>query len=122
MINILYYEHWTDKRKYFYVWNAYKKTSAFSLSKFHQAIKIRARNRLIDRKSYKDWWWVNNEKLIGMIEEYEGKKYLMNDDCILEKLLDKNERIGIKELDNVAILIDRDDNLPYRITLKMLWY
>ena len=57
-----------------------------------------------------------------MIEEYEGKKYLMNDDCILEKLLDKNERIGIKELDNVVILIDRDDNLPYRITLKMLWY
>ena len=57
-----------------------------------------------------------------MTEEYEGKKYLMNDDCIPEKLLDKNERIGIKELDNVAILIDRDDNLPYRITLKMLRY
>ena len=44
--------------------------------------------------------------LILKIEEHEGKKYLMVDDYMLNKVLDK-----------IKILIDADDKLP-DITLK----
>ena len=43
----------------------------------------------------------------------------MVDDYMLDELLDKiKEIICIEKLDNIKILIDRDDKLPDHITLK----
>ena len=59
------------------------------------------------------------KKITGAIEEHEGKKYLINCHCILNKVLDKiKEIIGIEKFDDTKILIDTDDKLPYYITLK----
>ena len=55
-------------------------------------------------------------ELIGNIEEYEGKKYLMIDDNILDKVLEKI--IAIKKYDDTKNLIDTDDKLPDEINLK----
>ena len=42
------------------------------------------------------------------IEEHEGKKYLMVDDNILDKVLDKIKNIiGIEKLDDTKILIEQ---------------
>ena len=60
---------------------------------------------------------------MGRIKEHEGKKYLMVDDYVLDKILDKiKEIIDIEEFDNAKILIDTDDILSDDITYKMLWY
>ena len=41
-------------------------------------------------------------ELMRKIEEYEGKKYLMIDDNILDKILDKIKKIiDIEKLDNI---------------------
>ena len=48
------------------------------------------------------------DELIGTIEEYGGKKYLMVDDHTLGRVLNKIKRIGIEKLDDIRILIDTD--------------
>ena len=53
------------------------------------------------------------------IEDYQGKKYLMIGD-ILNKVLEKIvEIICIEKFDDTKILIDTNDELPDRITLKI---
>ena len=42
----------------------------------------------------------------------------MVDDYTLDKVLDKIKRIGIKELGDTRILIDKDDEFSYNINLK----
>ena len=42
----------------------------------------------------------------------------MLDDYTLDKVLDKVKRIGIKELGDTRILIDKDDKFSYDINLK----
>ena len=55
---------------------------------------------------------------MGRGEEYEGKKYLMVGDNILDKVLYKIEGIiGIEKFDS-KILIDADDQLQDDITWK----
>ena len=59
-----------------------------------------------------------NESM-GKIKEHEGKKYLMVNDYILDKVLDKIKKtIGIAKFDDIKSLIDTDDKLPDYITLK----
>ena len=49
----------------------------------------------------------------------EGKKYLIVDDNILDKLLDIIEKIiGIKKFDDTKTLIETNDILPDVVTLK----
>ena len=49
-------------------------------------------------------------KLMGNIKEYEGKKYLMINDDMLGKVLDKiKETIVNVKFDDTKILIDTDD-------------
>ena len=56
---------------------------------------------------------------MGKVKQHEGKKYLMIDDYILDKVLDKiKEIIDRKKFDNTKILIYTDDKLPDDITLK----
>lgn len=56
---------------------------------------------------------------MGKVKEHVGKKYLMINDYVLDKVLDKiNETKGIEKLDNLKILSDVDDLLPDQITLK----
>ena len=52
-------------------------------------------------------------ELIGKIEEYEGKKYLMVENYTQDKVLDKIKRIGIKKIEDVRILIITDDKLTF---------
>ena len=59
-----------------------------------------------------------HDELIGNIGEYKGKKYLIVDDYTLDKVLDKIKRIGTEKLDNIKILINKDDKLPNDITFK----
>ena len=54
-------------------------------------------------------------KLMEKIEEHEGKKYLMVDYYIVDKVLDK---IGIEKFDDANILISSDNKLSDNITLK----
>ena len=49
------------------------------------------------------------DELIEKIEEYEGKKCLMVDNYILDKVLRKIKRIDVEKLDNIKILVDTDD-------------
>ena len=56
--------------------------------------------------------------LIGKIEEYEGKNFLMVNNYTLDKLLDKIKIMGIEKLDDIRILIDTDNELLYGVTLK----
>ena len=54
-------------------------------------------------------------------EEYEGQKFLISINNFLDKVLDKIKKItGIEKLDDVKILIDRDNRLADDFTLKML--
>ena len=47
------------------------------------------------------------------------EKYLIADDYIIDKVLQKvEETIGIEKLDDTKILIDTDDKLPDDINLK----
>ena len=56
--------------------------------------------------------------LVGKIEELM-KKYLMLNNNILNKVLDKvKEVIDIEKFDHVKIVIDADDKIPTDITLK----
>ena len=58
--------------------------------------------------------------LMGKIKEHDEKNiYLMVDNYILDKVLDKmKEIIDIEEFDNTKILVDTNDKLPDNITLK----
>ena len=50
--------------------------------------------------------------LMGRIKEHEESKYLMGDDYMLDKVLDKiKEIIGIEKVDDTKILISTDDKL-----------
>ena len=58
-------------------------------------------------------------ELIGKIEEYGGKYYLMTDDKILDNVLHKIKNIvDIEKFDDTKILIDTDDKLPDDISFK----
>ena len=58
-------------------------------------------------------------ELIGKIEKYKGKKYLMTDDYTLDKLFDKIKMIiGIEKFDDAKILINTNDKLFDEISLK----
>ena len=60
-------------------------------------------------------------ELMGKIGERKGKKYLMVNDYMLDKVLDKIiETIGTVKFDDTKILIDSVDKLPDFINLKML--
>ena len=94
--------------------------------------KVETKNIVIDEKSYKDLVlytarYDRNKtltmlnlyynELMGKIKEHKGKKYLMVDDYVLHKVLDRiKEIIDIEEFDNTEILIDTDDVLPDNIT------
>ena len=53
------------------------------------------------------------------IKEHKGKKCLIVDDYIRNKVLHKiKEIIDIEKFDHIEILIDTDDQLPHDITLK----
>ena len=104
---------------------------------FHNIIKpkkLETKNIFIYMKNYKDLviyftrcdgsksvriLSLDYNKLMGAIEEHEGKKYLIACPCILNKVLDKiKDIIGIEKFDDTNILIDTDDKLPDYITLK----
>ena len=52
-------------------------------------------------------------ELMGKIEKHEWKKYLMVNDHMLNKVLDKiKESIGTVKFDNTKILINTDDKIP----------
>ena len=56
---------------------------------------------------------------MGKVKEHVGKKYLMINDYVLDKVLDKiNETKGIEKLNDLKSLSDVDDLLPDQITLK----
>ena len=62
---------------------------------------------------------LHHNESMGKIKEHEGKKYLMVNDYILDKVLDKIKKtIGIAKFDDIKSLIDTDDKLPDYITLK----
>ena len=62
-------------------------------------------------------------ELIEAIEEHGGKKYLIVDDFMLDKVLNKiREIISIEKFDNTKILIDTDDELPDDIALMLMKY
>ena len=79
--------------------------------------KLETKNIFIDKKSYKDlviyftgyhfdksitMLNVYCDELIGKIVDFQGKKYLMVHGCTLDKVLDKNKRIGIEKLDDTT--------------------
>ena len=62
--------------------------------------------------------WIN-----GKTEKLEWKKYLIIDDYILKKILNKSkEIICVEKLIVTTILIDTDDKLPDDITFKKALY
>ena len=55
------------------------------------------------------------QELIGKIEEHEGKKCLMIDDYMLDKISGNIKEItGIAKFDNTKILINTDDLIAKR--------
>ena len=53
---------------------------------------------------------LNYHELRETIRKHEGKKYLMVNDYILDKILDKaKETIGIVKFDDIKILTDTGD-------------
>ena len=61
-------------------------------------------------------------ELMGKIKEYDGKKYFMVDDNILDKVSDKIKKIiSIKKFDDIKVLIDIDDKLPDDIFKKLVF-
>ena len=80
---------------------------------------LETKNILINEKHYKDLVicytrYVHNTTIITLslyyhelmqkIKEHEGKKYLMVDNCMLDKVFDRiKEIIGIEEFDNSKI-------------------
>ena len=64
---------------------------------------------------------LNYHKLMEKTEEDKGKKYLMVDDYMLDKVLDKIKKIiGIEKFVDTQIFIGTDDTLPDDITVKNL--
>ena len=58
-------------------------------------------------------------KLMGKIKEHEEKNYLMIDDYMVDKVLDKiKEIVGIEKIDDTKILINTEDNVSNQITSK----
>ena len=58
-------------------------------------------------------------ELMGKIKKHKGKKYLMLDDYMLNKKLNRiKEIIGIEEFDNIKILAETNDKLPDNIILQ----
>ena len=56
-------------------------------------------------------------ELMGKDKEHEGKKWLMIDDHVLDKVLSKiKQRIDIGNFDDYKILIETDDKLLDDIT------
>ena len=56
---------------------------------------------------------------MGKTEEHEGKKYLIIDDHMIDKVLDKpKDLIGIEICHDTKIWINVDDKLSDDITLK----
>ena len=82
---------------------------------------LRTENILIDKKNYKDltihsksmkMLSLHYHKLIGKTKEHKRTKYLMVNNYILDKILDKaKEIIGILKFDDTKILIKTDDKL-----------
>ena len=53
------------------------------------------------------------------VKEHEGKKYLMADEYVLDKVLDNiKEIIGIEKFDDTKILMNTEDKLTNDITFK----
>ena len=74
--------------------------------------------RYVHSKSIKTLTLYYHE-LMRKNEEHKGKKYLTDDDYILDKVLDKiKEKVKIVRFDDTKILIDTDNKLPDYITLK----
>ena len=58
-------------------------------------------------------------ELMRKVKEHEGKKYLMADEYVLDKVLDNiKEIIGIEKFDDTKILMNTDDKLTNDITFK----
>ena len=56
-------------------------------------------------------------ELMRKTEEHKQKKYLMVNDYMPDKVLEKiNEATGIVKIDDTKILIDTNDKLPDYIT------
>ena len=54
------------------------------------------------------------------IEEHEGEKYLIVDNCMVDKSLDKiKEIIGIEKFDDTKIWINTNDKLSDNIILTL---
>ena len=63
--------------------------------------------------------WVNVHYHEKDCKEHEGQKCLISIDNILDKVLDKIKEItGIEKLDDVKILIDRDNRIADDFPLK----
>ena len=74
----------------------------------------------IDRKSIKLLSLCCHE-LMGKIEEKGGKKHLMADDYMLDKVSDKIKMIiGIEKLDGIKILIETNGKLADVLLQEML--
>ena len=88
--------------------------------------KLGTKNIVIDEKHYKDLviYFTRYDRgkslycheQMGKIKKREGKKYLMADDYVLIKVLDRINKIT--DIDNAKILIDTDYILSDDITLK----
>ena len=60
-----------------------------------------------------------SHELLEKIEEHEEKSFLIVDNYMLEKLLEKiKEIIGIDQFDDTKVLIETDVKLPDGITFK----
>ena len=58
-------------------------------------------------------------ELMQEIEEHERKNYLIVDDYIPDKVINKiKEIIGIRKFDDTTIFLDTDDRLPHDINFK----
>ena len=76
--------------------------------------------RYVHKKSIKLLSLYSHE-LLEKIEEHEEKSFLIVDNYMLEKLLEKiKEIIGIDQFDDTKVLIETDVKLPDGITLRML--
>ena len=111
-----------------------KTESTTIILKKNKAKKLETKNILINEKNYKDlsiyftryvhmnaikMLSLHYHELMGKIKEHEGKKYMMVNDYMLEKVLDKNKgSIGIVKFDDTKILIDTDDKLLDYITFR----
>ena len=74
--------------------------------------------RYVHKKSIKLLSLYSHE-LLEKIEEHEEKSFLIVDNYMLEKLLEKiKEIIGIDQFDDTKVLFETDVKLPDGITFK----